>query len=84
MTAYKICTKCNEEREASCFYKTGKVCFHCQKPSVFTTKKVTNNKLRTCLKCDRQFASFSGNRICSRCKKSNEDWSDLDSYSLIG
>lgn len=83
MTAYRICRKCEVQKDTTNFYKNGNVCFDCKKPTSYNYGKTKpERKMRCCLMCDGQFASF-GNRICSKCKKSWDDSVDSDSYTLI-
>jgi hypothetical protein len=71
------CSKCGVWRDQNTFHDTTegnrvksecKLCSESGPKLVRRQKKVSEVKIRICLKCEKQFESSHENRICQKCK----------------
>jgi hypothetical protein len=74
-----ICSYCDKDKLDSSFsltwQKNNKVCNYCamfRSISIYGNPDKNKMKKRCCLKCDKDFITNKGNRICADCKDNEE------------
>ena len=79
MLEFKKCKKCKQDRSFNQYYKTGNICFICQKkrPVFKSWDDISIKVKRKCLMCDKDFIS-TGNRKCNECNSYYHDGSHSD------
>ena len=80
------CTVCGKEMVAKYFAKKQlhigtNVCKYCVRAGI-KKKKDALNKVRKCLKCDKNFLSRNGYRICNPCHGTEEYKNHTIEYSV--